>query len=199
MFLAARLQPPPPPPPSATLSPVFQIDAENVAAIGVVSSRGRLRAERGDGGWRVLEVVMVRPAESDDQPEPVAQPSAAEIDSAVAELVREMIKLPEIDRFPRETRSLEQFGLDQPQLTLTFTLKTGAKEILEVGQMTIPTTAVYARHMPSDDVLQVGTLLLNQFDAALYRLRGLARSSTGPAPDFAPAVIPNASPERDRA
>ena len=172
--LSIRLRPAPPPPPIETVTHVFTLDEGAVSAIAVVSRRGELRAERGGSGWRVAQLVLA-PTDSGGSPAS-PEPTQAEIDQAVAELVRQVVALPEIDRFPRGERELREFGLDRPQLRITLTLASGATESLEVGELTITSTGVYARQSSRDDVLEIGSLFFNEVDAALYRLRGLARS-----------------------
>jgi hypothetical protein len=176
-LLAWLIRPGPPPPPAATLSHVFRFTPDDVVGFALDGEKGRLRARRGDNGWQVSEVVSrarVDTASATDAAPPV--PSATEIDGALNELVRDVAGLPEVDRFPREGHPLDEYGLDHPQIKITLTLRSGSAQVLEIGAMTVTSTAIYARSVPPDDVLQVGTLVLSELDAALYRLRGLAKT-----------------------
>ena len=175
--LAMWLRPAPAPPPAETLTHVFELEEGSVAGIAVVSRHGEIEAVHGPAGWSVSRISLAGSAEA--APNSATAPSAAEIDQAVAELVREVVQLPQIDRFPRADRELRDFGLDRPQLRITLTLDSGGKQSLEVGELTITSTAVYARRPEIDDVIEIGSLLFNQIDAAMYRLRGLA---PGPEP-----------------
>jgi hypothetical protein len=173
--VAIWLRPAPPPPPAETVTHVFEFEEGSVAGIAVVSRHGELEAAHGPGGWSVVRISLAGAAESASS-NPTAPPSAAEVDQAVAELVSDVVKLPQIDRFPRADRELRDFGLDRPQVRITLTLESGGKESLEIGELTITSTAVYAREPKTDDVIEIGSLLFNEIDAAMYRLRGLARS-----------------------
>lgn len=176
-YAAWRLRPPPPPPPSATLTRVFDFPASAVRAIDVESWQGALRARRDDGRWRV-EHVEVR-GQAADPGAPAATPTPDEVDQALDTLVAEIVELPEIDRFPLGGHALAEFGLADPQARVTLELASGERRTLELGDLTVTTAALYARVVPSDDVVQVGTLVFNDLAAALYRLRTLAASQAG--------------------
>jgi len=166
---AWRMAPPPPPPPSANLQPVFDFPPSAVRAIAVRTWQGTLRAQRGPDGWQLEEVRSAQPFADGAGP----APNATEVDQTLATLVREIVTMPEIDRFPLEAGSLRDFGLEEPQATVVLQLDSGEERALEVGQLTITTAALYARTLPSQDVLQIGTLVFNNIAAALYRLRAL--------------------------
>jgi hypothetical protein len=204
---AWRLRPPPPPPPAASNEPIFAFDARRVRSIDVTGWRGSLRAARVDGAWRVEEVRVRRPPGSGDDGEddagragpagggagdaagPAAAaptPSPEEVDQIVTGLVREIVSLPVIDRFPRDGRPLADFGLAAPQAVVVLGLDDGTSRRLEVGAITVTSAALYARAAPPDEVLQVGTLVFSAIDASLYRLRALA--SAAPAASPAPVA-----------
>jgi hypothetical protein len=173
--IAWRLAPPPLPPPSAGLQPVFDFPASAVRAIRVRSWQGTLRARRTPEGWQVEDVRTQGAAHEDALP----TPSAAEVTQTLDTLVREIVSMPEIDRFPLESGALRDFGLEDPQATIVLQLESGEERTLEVGQLTVTTAALYARVLPSQDVLQIGTLVFNNVAAALYRLRSLATQAAG--------------------
>jgi hypothetical protein len=173
-MLALWLRPPPPPPPAAQNRPIFDLAPGRVRAIDLESWQGTLRARRQDGVWRVELFEVRRPGAEPDDSAASAPPTASEIDDAVAELVRAIVETPEIDRFPLDGRPLADFGLGQPQAKVTLELDAGPARILEVGQHTVTTTALYARTLPGEDVLEIGSLFFNSVDSALFRLRGLA-------------------------
>ncbi len=170
-YAAWRMRPPPPPPLSALLTRVFDFPASAVRAIEVESWQGALRARREDGGWRV-ELVELRGQAAN--PSPAGTPTPAEVDQTLDTLVQELVELPEIDRFPLGNHALAEFGLAQPQARVTLELDSGERRALELGDLTVTTSALYGRVVPSDDVVQVGTLVFNDLAAALYRLRALA-------------------------
>jgi hypothetical protein len=186
---ALRLRPPPPPPPGASNEPLFDFAAREVRSIEVRAWQGSLRAGRVDGGWRVDEVSLRRPGAGvdvrGDEPPP-AKPSSAEIDHVVESLVREVVGLPVIDRFPREGRELADFGLAEPQATIALGLENGGTRRLELGSLTIANSALYARSAPPDDIVEIGTLVFSAIDSTLYHLRALASSPAAPAATPAP-------------
>lgn len=185
--LAWRLAPPPPPPPGAALQHVFGVAPADVRAIDVASWQGVLRAQRTPAGWQIDEIRLGAGAGTAEPGEPT--PSPQEIDRTLDTLVDELAATPEIDRFPLGDRPASDFGLDQPRATITLELVSGERRTLEIGGLTISTSALYARVLPGGDVVQVGSLIFNNVAAALFRLRALAPAVEAPAsPDDAPAA-----------
>jgi hypothetical protein len=173
--IAWRLEPPPPPPPGAELQPVLDVAASDVRAIAVASWQGALRAHRDSTGWQVDEVRLgpgASPAEPGTPP-----PSQQDIDQTLDGLVGEIVRTPEIDRFAPDGAPMADFGLDAPQTTIVLELASGQRRTLEIGALTVTTSALYARVLPGDDVFQVGSLVFNNVGAALFRLRALAGSA----------------------
>jgi len=169
--LAWRLEPPPAPPPSAGLQPVFDVPASAVRAIELATWQGSLRATRGSSGWHVESLQLGKGV---DRAEPGQQPpAAADVDAALDTLVAQVVATPQIDRFEAAGMPLRDFGLDPPQAHITLELDSGASRTLEIGELTITTSALYARVLPSQDVFQIGSLVFNNVAAALYRLRAL--------------------------
>jgi Domain of unknown function (DUF4340) len=175
-MLALELRPPPPPPPADSNEPLFDFDPATVRSIDVTAWQGGLAAERGAAGWEVAKVSLRRPTEAapPEGAEPPPTPSAGEVDRVVEALVREVVGLPVIDRFPREDRPLSDFGLAEPQAVIALGLADGSTRRLEIGSLTLTSTALYARAAPPDDVIEVGSIVFSAIDAALYRLRSLA-------------------------
>ncbi|HEY8516584.1 MAG TPA: DUF4340 domain-containing protein [Candidatus Binatia bacterium] len=176
-WIAWRMAPPPPPPPSAEVKAVFDFAPSAVRAIDVRSWQGAIVARRTNGHWEVLAVRNAR-ADAEDAAG-LTPPSQAEIDQTLDTLVREIVTLPEIDRFPLQAGALRDFGLEDPQATIVLQLESGEERTLQIGQLTTSTAALYARVLPSSDVLQVGTLVFNDIAAALYRLRALQETQVG--------------------
>ena len=87
----------------------------------------------------------------------------------------EIVATPEIDRFPPEALPMRDFGLDPPQGTITLELDAGERRTLQIGALTVTTSALYARVLPSPDVFQIGSLIFNDVAAALFRLRDARR------------------------
>jgi hypothetical protein len=171
---AFRLRPPPPPPPAASNVPVFSFSPAEVVSIRVEAGARRLEARRAGAGW---EVARVAGPPGDGEPAP--RPPREEIDATVAALVREVVGLPVIDRFPRGETPLADFGLEEPRATVELGLVGGRTRRLEIGATTIAANAMYARAAPPDDVVEIGTLLLTAIDATTWRLRGLAGVEPG--------------------
>lgn len=169
--LAWRLEPPPAPPPSAGLQPVFDIQPSAVRAVELDTWQGSLRARRTSGGWQVDAIRLGKGADRAEAN--LEKPTAAEIDAALNTLVTEVATTPEIDRFSAEGTPLRDFGLDPPQAKIVLVLESGETRTLEIGELTITTSALYARALPSQDVFQIGSLVFNNVAAALYRLRAL--------------------------
>lgn len=167
-WVASGLLPPPPPPPSQVES-VFELDAGAVVGIDVRSRDGELNAvSRGpDGAWTIrrLEIEEV-PSNT-----PAARPDASRIDAEVRALVSTVVALPEVARFPREA-PLADFGLDPPRAAIELTLRTGSLVTLEIGARTSSGAGLYARIVGTDEILQIGSLILNEIAGALFRLRG---------------------------
>ena len=174
---AWRLRPPPPPPPAASNVPVFAFSPAEVASIRVAAGERRLEARRAGAGWEVSRIAG--PFEAG---ETVPRPPGEEVDGVVNALVRDVVALPVIDRFPRGETPLADFGLAEPRATIELGLVGGATRRLEIGSTTIAANATYARATPPDDVIEIGTLLLTAIDAATWRLRGLAGAAGEPAP-----------------
>lgn len=173
--LAWRLEPPPAPPPSAGLQPVFDVQPSAVRAVELDTWQGSLRARRSSAGWQVESVRLGKGADrAEASQEP---PTAAEIDAALNTLVAEVVTTPQIDRFSADGTPLRDFGLDPPQAKIVLVLDSGEKRTLEIGELTITTSALYARALPSQDVFQIGSLVFNNVAAALYRLRALDTSA----------------------
>ena len=175
--LAWRLRPPTPPPPAASNVPVFAFSPAEVSELHIEAGSRRLAARRDADGWQVSEVAGP-PVES-AATDPVPPPARDEVDGVINSLLREIVGLPVIDRFPRAGAALAGFGLETPRTTIALGLAGGATRRLEVGATTIAANAMYARAAPPDDVLEVGTLLLTTIDSALFRLRGLALRAPG--------------------
>jgi len=169
--LAWRLEPPPAPPPSADLRPVFDVPASAVRAVELDTWQGSLRAQRSSAGWQVESVRLGKGADRADAG--LQPPTAAEIDAALNTLVAEVVATPEIDRFSAEGTPLRDFGLDPPQAKIVLVLESGEQRTLEIGELTITTSALYARALPAQDVFEIGSLVFNNVAAALYRLRAL--------------------------
>ncbi|MBY0273711.1 DUF4340 domain-containing protein [Candidatus Binatia bacterium] len=171
-WVAWRLEPPPPPPPGAAAKPVLELPASDVRALSITSWQGVLRAHRAAAGWQVDEIRLgpgTSPAEPGTPP-----PSQQEVDQALDGLVREIVGMAEIDRFSPDGKPMSDFGLDPPQATIELALATGERRTLEIGELTVTTSALYARVIPGDDVFQIGSLVFNDVAAALFRLRALA-------------------------
>jgi len=169
--VAWQLQPPPAPPPSAGLEPIFDFAANAVRAIDLTTWQGRLRATRSEGGWRVEEIRLGKGA---SQPEPgLTAPTPAELNETLDALVAAVVATPQIDRFAAEGMPLRDFGLDPPQAQIALDLESGVRRTLEIGALTVTTSALYARVLPSPEVFQIGSLIFNNVAAALFRLRAL--------------------------
>jgi len=171
LALAARLQPVPPPPPGALLRPVLDVKPEQVASIDVQSWQGRLLAARDGASWKV-ETLEIKPGGGSSPGDP---PTREAVDTTLGDLVRAVVATPEIDRFPREDQPLSAFGLDEPQARIRLALVGGVERVIEIGGLTSTGSALYARVLPGDAIVSIGNLIFNDIQAALYRLRGLAR------------------------
>jgi len=169
---ARRLEPPPPPPPGADVTPVLAVAATDVRAIAVTSWQGTLRADRTPAGWQVDEVVLGAGASPAEPGTPTPAPS--DVDQALDTLVTDVVSMPQIDRFATDGKPMSDFGLDPPQATIVLELASGERRTLEIGGMTVTTSALYARVVPGEDVFQVGSLVFNNLAAALFRLRAFA-------------------------
>jgi hypothetical protein len=176
-LLAWRLRPPPPAPPAAENRHVFPASESDVAAVTVETAHGTLRAERTDGAWQVKAFELHRQT-ADGDPGPAAPPSGAEVDEAMGALVHDLLEVAEIDRFAGNGRPPSEFGLDAPQARLGLRTRDGQAQTLAIGGLTLTTTAAYARIESSDDLLQVGSVILTEVDGVFYRLRGLASRPT---------------------
>ena len=179
---AWRLEPPPPPPPGADVTPILAVPATDVRAIEVASWQGTLRAHRTPAGWQVDEVVLGAGASPAEPGAPTPAPS--DVDQALDTLVGDVVTMPEIDRFAPDGKPMSDFGLDPPQATIGLELASGERRTLEIGGMTVTTSALYARVLPGDDVFQIGSLVFNNVAAAIFRLRAFA------APAAAAGVAP---------
>lgn len=171
-WIGHRLQPPPPPPPGAALRTVFDVAPSAVRAIHVATWQGTLRAHRTADGWQVDELHLGAAGSAAEPGTP--RPDQREIDQTLDALVREIVEMPEIDRFQAEGQPMRDFGLESPQSTITLDLDSGQQRTLQIGDLTITTSALYARVLPSPDVFQIGSLVFNNVAAALFRLRALA-------------------------
>lgn len=177
VWIAWRLEPPPPPPPGAAAQSVLGLPAADVQTLSIASWQGVLRAHRAATGWQVDEIRLgpgTSPAEPGTPP-----PTQQEIDQAVDGLVREIVGLPEIDRFSPDGKPMSDFGLDPPQATIELGLAAGERRTLEIGELTVTTSALYARVIPGEDVFQIGSLVFNDVAAGLFRLRALAVAPAG--------------------
>ena len=165
-WIAVGVQPPPPPPPSEVES-VFSFPADEVTAIAVRTWQGSLRARRAGEHWRVeaLELDDARIGSA-----AAAPPDQERVDEAVGDLVRDVAALPEVSRFVHEG-PLAEFGLDAPKVHIDLTLASGQHITLEIGNRTVSGAGLYARIPGSDEVLQIGSLILNEISAALFHLR----------------------------
>jgi hypothetical protein len=172
--VAWRLEPPPPPPPSAELQPVFDVPASAVSGIDLQTWQGSLRATRTPSGWQVDAIRLGKGADRAAPGE--APPGPAEIDATLDALVGQIVTTPQIDRFDAEGVAMHDFGLDPPQAQVTLDLASGGSRTLQIGDLTITTSALYARVLPSPDVFQIGSLVFNNVAAALFRLRALDAS-----------------------
>ena len=174
---AWRMAPPPAPPPGASLEPVFDFAAVDVRAIDLDTFQGRLRARRDGGHWRVEQVRLGQGASVPEGD--AAPPTQAEIDQTLDDLVSELVGTPQIDRFAADGQPMRSFGLDPPQAWIALELDGGVRRTLEIGELTITPSALYARVLPAPDVFQIGSLVFNNVSAALFRLRALAAGGTG--------------------
>lgn len=174
-WIAWQLEPPPPPPPGAALQPVFDLAAGDVKSITLESWQGTLRAHRGPGGWHVDELRLGPGASAAEPGTP--PPSQQDVDRALDTLVGEIVSTPEIDRFAPDGTPMGDFGLDKPQATIVLELASGERRTLEIGELTVTTSALYARVLPGEDVFQIGSLVFNNVAAALFRLRALASTT----------------------
>jgi len=136
---------------------------------------GQIARQRSSAGWQVEAVRLGKGADRADAS--LEPPTAGEIDAALDTLVAQVLATPEIDRFSAEGTPLRDFGLDPPQAKIVLVLESGEKRTLEIGELTITTSALYARALPSQDVFQIGSLVFNNVAAALYRLRALDTSA----------------------
>lgn len=173
---AWRLEPPPPPPPGAGLKSVLGVTAADVRAITVTSWQGTLHAQRTPTGWQVDRLTLGQGTSPAEVGTPTPAPS--DVDQTLETLVGEIASMPEIDRFAPDGKPMSDFGLDPPQASVVLELASGGSRTLEIGGLTVTTSALYARVLPGDDVFQVGSLVFNNVAAALFRLRALA----GPSP-----------------
>lgn len=171
LAIAARLQPAPPPPPSALVEPVLDVKPDQVATIDVQSWQGRLAAVREGSGWKV-DAIDVRAGAGMSAAE---TPSREMVDTTVGDLVRALAATPEIDRFAQEDQPLSSFGLAEPQARIRFGLADGSERVIEIGGLTSTGSALYARILPGDAIVSIGNPIFNEIQAALYRLRGLAK------------------------
>lgn len=178
--VAWRMAPPPAPPPGASLQPVFDFAADAVHAIDLDTWQGRLRARRTGGHWQVDEIRLGRGADAAEAGAPA--PSQVDIDQTLDALVAEIVGTPQIDRFAAEGVPMSDFGLDPPQAWIALELAGGARRTLQIGELTVTTSAVYARALPGSDVFQIGSLVFNNVGAALFRLRALADPPAGGGP-----------------
>lgn len=146
---------------------MFSFSADDVTSIAVRTWQGSLRARRGGEHWRVdaLELDASRPGSAATAP-----PDQARVDEAVGALVRDVTALPEVSRFVHEG-SLAEFGLDAPQTRIELTLASGQQITLEIGNRTTSGAGLYARIPGTDEILQIGSLILNEISAALFHLR----------------------------
>ncbi len=168
-WIAVGLQPPPPPPPSEVES-VFSFSADDVTSIAVRTWQGSLRARRDGEHWRVeaLDLDAARTGSAAATP-----PDQGRVDEEVGALVRDVAALPEVSRFVHEG-SLAEFGLDAPKVRIDLTLASDEQITLEIGDRTTSGAGLYARIPGTDEILQIGSLILNEISAALFHLRTLA-------------------------
>jgi hypothetical protein len=194
LAVAARLQPAPPPPPGALVEPVVDIEPDQVTTIDVRSWQGRIAAARDGATWKV-DSLDLRAGTGMSESE---RPSQQIVDSTVGDLVRALAATPEIDRFPQNDQPLAAFGLAEPQARIRFGLADGSERVIEIGGLTSTGAALYARVLPGDAIVSVGNLIFNDIQAALYRLRGLAKldpASSGQ--QRSGAVTPERAPSGD--
>ncbi len=187
--LAWRLRPPPPPPPGASNVPLLDVDPADVVAVEVRSWHGRIAADRGPDGWRLRALAL----RSGGEAAPARTPSPPEIDRSLEEMVEGLLATPRIDAFPRGGEPLAAFGLDRPQATLRFRLAEGGERVVEVGDLTATGAALYGRVLPADEIVVVGTLIFNDVQATLYRLRALAEAGTSRRGSIASSAGPASS------
>ncbi len=169
-WVAVGLQPPPPPPPSQVDS-VFSFRPEAVVGIAATTRQGSIRAVRREGHWDVQSIELRARASSGASD----RPDQARIDLEVGALVEDVAALPEVSRFPR-AGPLSEFGLDQPSARIVVTLDRGETVDLQIGSRTTSGAGLYARIGSSDEVLQIGGLILNEVGGTLFQLRALAGS-----------------------
>lgn len=120
--------------------------------------------------WRIDGLTLHESAASG---EPAPQPDVSTVDAAVTGLVRTIVALPEVRRFRLEG-SLAEFGLGKPQASVELKLDTGTEVTLQIGDRTTTGAGLYAHVKGSDEVLQIGSLILSEIGGALFPLRGLA-------------------------
>jgi hypothetical protein len=173
---AWRLEPPPPPPPGADVTPILGVAAADVRAIAVTSWQGTLRAHRTATGWQVDAVTLGAGASPAEPGSPTPAPS--DVDQTIDALIRDVVSMPEIDRFAPDGKPMSDFGLDPPQASIALELASGERRTIEIGGMTVTTSALYARVVPGEDVFQIGSLVFNNVAAALFRLRTFAAPAT---------------------
>jgi hypothetical protein len=173
LAIAVRLQPAPPPPPGALVEPVLDVAPDQVQAIDIRSWQGRMAAVREDGHWRV-DALELRANEGVSAAE---RPSQEILDGVIGDLVRAVVATPEIDRFDASDQPLSAFGLGEPQATIRLVLDDGGERTLEIGGLTSTGSALYARILPGEAIVAIGNPIFNDIQAALYRLRALAKAA----------------------
>jgi hypothetical protein len=198
VLAASFLRPPPPPPPGEMVERVFSFPADSVSEVAVRSWQGELVAEKKDGRWNLRELQLGQtraasgaagttgesapgegaPRGGEGPDVARSTPSPELVQTTISDLVQAIVKLPQIDRFPRDGQPLPSFGLEKPQASIDLRLADGAEYRLLIGELTLTGAALYARVLPQDDVVQIGNPIFNDLGAAMFRLEARARGSS---------------------
>lgn len=128
--------------------------AEDITTFGLEANGVRLRCERRDGQWRVLE--------------PAGAPVPSDL---IAAMIATLTELPPVQIVPlTQDGAAGDFGLDARAVRLT--LGDGAEQTrLQLGARNPSQTAVYARREGAEDVVLVGVNVQYYVDLLIEALR----------------------------
>ena len=132
---------------------VFELSKEDVDHIEIIG-RETVVLERSEEGWRLSE------------------PLEAPADATEVDVVLDNLETMELDRrIPLEDgMSLEEFGLDEPRLSVRFRAA-GDDYELRFGDDTLTPSNQYAQRTDENDVLIVATYLSGNLDLTAWELR----------------------------
>ena len=117
----------------------------------------------------------------------IVQPAVMRADQALVDGITTELAFVHVDRtFPAASNSLESYGLNQPAVTLEFTLSNGAKHKLQLGGKDFAGSSVYALIDDSRDVSLLANTILTVSDKSVedFRDHSVQVIATGDATSF---------------